>query len=214
MEAINSVWFIGDDFINETYHALQQMKAESRVNPSEKPYVYTMYNVRCFTSKPACLVQNIPARIVNCLIKALNEAFSIPRFIVVVPDWDILRFINHFTYGVEILVQESLDWMIDNMKKVIRDKKDQLFKIHNGSVVSTQPKIIWVKMLQRMRSYEKILTVRGKYNSVLKSTLAEESLHYIIDPNPILRDSAYFARDNHLNSDGSILFWKEIDECI
>ena len=98
--------------------------------------------------------------------------------------------------------------------RAIEAKKDQLYKIKPGSVITSEPKIIWMKMLQRMRSFEKILTVRAKYNSVLESALAERKYHYIIDPNLILRDAAYFTRINQLNGDGSILFWKELDECI
>ena len=44
--------------------------------------------------------------------------------------------------------------------------------------------------------------------------MAERRRHFIIDPNPILRDAAYFTRSNDLNGDGRILFWKEVDECI
>ena len=69
-------------------------------------------------------------------------------------------------------------------------------------------------MLQRMKTYDKILTVHGEYNTVLEELLSDRRHHYVIDPNPILWDVSYFTKDNNLNAEGAILFWKEIDECI
>ena len=83
-----------------------------------------------------------------------------------------------------------------------------------GAVTTAEPKFIWVKMLQRMRSSDKVLTVRSKFNWMLETLLADRKHHYVIDVNPILRDHEYFNNLNDLNNDGLILFWKEIDECI
>ena len=57
----------------------------------ETPYVYDYFNIRCFPSKPASTNASIPARLVNCLIKATNEIEKLPRIIVVIPDWNILN---------------------------------------------------------------------------------------------------------------------------
>ena len=180
----------------------------------EKPFVYQQFNVKCFTSRPACTTRSVPARLINILIKALNEAVKLPRFIIVVPDWDLVKFFNHSTFSIKKITREVLGWMMDSAMFAVEEKRNQLIKIKPGSVVSTEPKFIWVKMLQRMRAFNKTLTVRSKYNAVLEELLAEHSLHHVIDPNPILRDAAYFNKLNNLNSEGSILFWKEIDECI
>ena len=160
--------------------------------------------------------RSVPARIVNCLIKALNEdkCVRLPRFVVVVPDWDLLRYFNHNTYGIEEVVYEAINWMTKEMKKAIEDKREQLMKIKPGAVIATEPKVVWIKMLQRAMNYDKVLTVRAKYNATLEALLSEKSGHYIIDINPILRDPVYFTRNNELSEDGKVLFWKEVDECI
>ena len=215
VKAIRDLWFIGDNFVNETYHALQEMLRDAKADRKDGPYVYEMYNVHCFTSKPASLTRSIPARLVQTVSsRCLMNHTTSPRFIIIIPDWDILKYIDHFTFGVEKVVSEIIDWMTINITRAIEAKKDQLYKIKPGSITTTEPKIVWVKMLQRLRSFEKILTVRAKYNSVLESMIAEQHHHFIIDPNPILRNTAYFMRNNDLNGDGRILFWKEIDECI
>ena len=214
VKAISDLWIIEDSFVNDYFHALQETQKEAVKSDSDQPFMYRKYEVKCFTARPASSVKSVPARMVNALIKALNESFRIPRFIIVVPDWDILKYINYNTYGVEKVVTEMLDWMFEKMSEAIEDKRTQLRKIKEGSVVSSEPKYVWVKMLQRMRSYEKVLKVRNKFNTVLEKMLADRNNHYVIDPNPILRDASYFTRHNDLNAEGGILFWKEIDECI
>ena len=52
--------------------------------------------------------------------------------------------------------------MMTNMQRAINDKKQQIFKIKQGAVISTEPKVIWVKILDQMKTYEKMLTVRSK----------------------------------------------------
>ena len=92
------------------------------------------------------------------------------------------------------------------MKNAVKAKKDQLFKIKHGSVISSEPKFVWVKMLQRMESTDKILAVRRKFNDTLERLLAERTNHYIINVNPILRGKEYFTLNNELNGDGELLY--------
>ena len=192
------------------------MNSTVRIDNRDPPYVYNMYNVRCFMSNPLSHIHSVPGRMVNCLIKAIHdkECVRIPRFVVVIPDWDILRYFNHNTFGIEKITEETIEWMMSEMVKAVEDKREQLFKIKPGAVISTEPKYVWIKMMQHMAQYDKVLTVRAKYNNTLESILADRSGHYVIDVNPILRDPAYFTGNNELNAEGRILFWKEVDECI
>ena len=91
VKEVSDLWFIGDDFVNETYHALPDMMKEAKMSNKDGPYIYKMYNVHCFTSKPGSLTRSVPVCMVNCLIKVLNESFNLPCFVIMVPDWDILQ---------------------------------------------------------------------------------------------------------------------------
>ena len=182
----------------------------------DPPYVFDYYNVDCFTSHPRSHIDSVPARLVNCLVKALNDkrCVKLPRFIVVIPEWDLLRYLVHNTYGIDVVTRRIMRWITSAMMKAVEAKKDQLYQAKVGSVVSTEPKFVWVKMMQRMNAPDKILTVRNKYNNALEALLAERKGHYVIDVNPILRGPEYFNQFNQLNNDGQLLFWKEVDECI
>ena len=79
--------FIGDVFIHDIYHALQQMNTTAKVSKNTAVYIYDMYNVRCFTANPLSEVKNVAARLVNALIKAVNDAEKLLKSIIVIPDW-------------------------------------------------------------------------------------------------------------------------------
>ena len=147
-------------------------------------------------------------------MKALNDCAKLPRFILVVPDLDLLQYLNYFSYGVEDAVFDLITWVVSEMKQAAEDKKDQLFKFLPGAIKNTEPKFVWVKMLKRMKSTDKIFTVRGKYNDTLEKLLADYPQHYIIDPNLKLDKSHYYSAINILNEDGKSAYWREIDDCI
>ena len=202
--------------MNETFHVMQAIHSSSKLKKSPVPasYIYDYFNVRCFTSKPLSNNRSVIAHTVNCLIKALNECKKIPRFILIVPDWDILLGLQYFSYGIEEFVQKIIGWMDDKIKSAIEEKKDQFFKMKPGSITTTEPKLVWVKMLRRKRSNKKVLTVRGKYNDALEDILVQSKYHHIIDPNPKMSKAEYFSNANILTENGKTAYWIEIDDCI
>ena len=106
--AIKDTWFVGDQFINDTFHAFPAMYNESKLAKTRKPYLYDYYNVKCFSTNLLSTVRNILAHLVNALIKALNNNDKIPRFIIVVPDSDIICSINVFDLGTKRILEEAL----------------------------------------------------------------------------------------------------------
>ena len=116
---ISDIWFIGDSFVNDYYHALPMMVTQARKDKSDPPDIYKQYTVKCFTSSPSTKMESVPARIVNSIVKALNDTHKLPRFIIIIPDWDLLRYFDHSTYGVEAVTHCVVGWMISNIIKAI-----------------------------------------------------------------------------------------------
>ena len=87
---MNDLWVIGDRFIHDIFYALGKLKTQASMKQKELPYMYNYFNISCFTSNPKSFERNTLARIVNCLVKALNDTVKLPRLILVVPDEDIL----------------------------------------------------------------------------------------------------------------------------
>ena len=102
-----------------------------------------------------------------------NSRF-LPRFVVVVPDWDIIKYVDHADYGVEEIFRSTIKWMINNMVRAVEVEKDDIFKAKPGAIKSGELKFIRVKVIKRLRAYDKAMTVRNCFNAMLEVLLSEK----------------------------------------
>ena len=81
-----------------------------------------------------------------------------------------------------------------------------------GAVVSTEPKLLWVKMIYRPGK-EKLQKLRNKYNEILEENLANHKHCYIIDPDEVMVND-HFNLSNRLVAESKITYWKFVDQQI
>ena len=184
----------------------------------ERPYIYDFYNVRCFIRNPLSDVKNVLTRLVNALVKVLNEATKLPRFIRVIPNQDIVTYIkrNWSSKHCDIIANIAVKWIINVMVKAVSTKKDMLSRVKPGAVEGMEPKIVWVKMLRRPQLNKSMVTseFRWSFNRSLEHHLTDRKLHYIIDPTAVVDDPGLFTNIGLLNNGGKLKFWSYIDEHI
>ena len=123
MKALKDLLVTGDIFVHEIHHALPAMNTTVKMKKIDAPYIYDQYNIRCFTSNLLSNTHSVPARLVNCLIKALNEDDKIPRIITIIPDWNLLQYINFYSFGIQKIIGKVLKWMIKNIDNAVEGKK-------------------------------------------------------------------------------------------
>ena len=181
MPAQKDLWILGDTFVNDNFHALPALNRQTKIDTKAALFIYQQFNVRCFNANPTSQVKTTTARIANCLIKALNDknvddkegnklveqSFNhfLPRIIVVVPDWDIIKFLDHDDYSVDEVFGNAIRWMIDAMIEAVDDKKRQMKLLRPGSLMPGEPKFIWVKVIRRLGAYDKAMSVRNRFKS-------------------------------------------------
>ena len=142
---------LGNNFLNEIFSTFPGMRIRVQATKHRPPYLYESYNVTAFTPNPATSgVKDIMARIINCLIKALNDVAKLPKFLLVVPDEDILSCTDYQKYGLELSMHVALGWIITQMEHALETKKEDLMRHKPGAVAFNEPKTIWVKMLNRV----------------------------------------------------------------
>ena len=142
------------------------------------PYVWEQYNaVGCY---PGINSHNrsVAARIFNELVFRLNKKSEtadhrLPKYIVILPDRDLLMDINFNNFGIEKIIDDTLTWLAKNVDKTLRIRKEDMRKKQNGSLPpSIYPKVIWAKMLVRpfLKQVEKpfILSQCSKFNNRLE----------------------------------------------
>ena len=217
MVAWKDIWFIGDRFINEIYHTLQWLEREAKINKKEAPYVYEFYNITCLSvDETSSGIKSIMTRLVNAYIHGLNTTTQLPRFVLIIPDADILKYIGNFEFGVSIMSGSAINWIANQIDRATECRKDDLIRCKPGAVCANEPKFVWVKMFNRTNGSGKdeMLKVRSKYNNALEEMLINKKGHFIIDITDKMSDTAYYTVRNELNSDGRIRFWKEVDNKI
>ena len=216
MVALNDLWIIRDVFVNKNYYMLPQMKHEAKSSHQPIPYIYEFFNVTCYTPHPDTMVKDVLAKFVNCTIKVLNDAVKLPRIILIIPDSDIVCFIRKITDQSEIqqFFDSALNWIINQMAKAIESSKDNLQRRRPGAILPYEPKMIWVKMFDRLGTsrHSKSMAYRATFNDSLENALAGKAGHFIMDIDQAMADVIYFDQFNHLNTYGVQNFWTAVDK--
>ena len=210
--ARSDVWFIGDDFVNGVFHTLQHLKDKAITDRRDPPYIYQFYNVACYTPNPKSPLRNVLARLVNCFVKALNNAKRLPRLVIIIPESDLTDYLSkNKNFDMKILATKSINWIMNQMNRALQAKEENLKSRCPGSVISTEPKFIWIKKFECISDYSTLLSLRYKYNEALQEQISKRSKHYIMDVNEAMAEKTFFDLTNKLNGRGKVHFWKEVD---
>ena len=117
---------------------------------TRNPYLLDYYRTSSHVTKEdANDTESSSARIQNCVVRQLNLCHSMPRFIIVIPDYDILsdQKTKFFDYGARKMCDEITDWLINAIEEEVFKRKNLMKKIRPGSVMAGEPKIVYVKMI-------------------------------------------------------------------
>ena len=94
--AYNDIWIIGDYFLKDANAELQGLKKMSISKHLPQPYIHENFNVH---TRYADLVIKGIARLLNPLVEILNFQHRLPKYIIVVPDKDLIS--THITTPLE-----------------------------------------------------------------------------------------------------------------
>ena len=152
IKAVQDVLIIGDSLVDSIYHSYSKLKREAEMakpSPCRGPYVLDYYNVSCKVMGSINGITSTAARIQNCLIHLLNHCKTLPRFIIVIPDNDILKHctVDIFDYGAKLVCEEIVAWMVNELDRAVESRKEDMKRLKKGSVLAAEPKFIYAKMI-------------------------------------------------------------------
>ena len=201
-------------FANDVFKALQDMQLGSGRSNKDKIFIQRYFNVKGNMANPIGAYDSTDAlsTLVNALIEALNESTYLPKYIIVIPDWDILRFIKHYDSGITVMTGKIINWLTNQMIRAVDTRRDDLMRAHHGAVAPGEPKFVWVKMFNQVNALGDIFVVCNCYNRAMEDIIAAKKAHFTIDVNNALQDAVYFTRLNELNDDGKHRFWLEVND--
>ena len=118
---IDKLWFIGDDWMAETYKTYFLKKTGPfylKNNFEDSGFSNNRFN---------SVNQNVVSRILNTFITAVNDNNDVlPKFVVFILDCEIVNIIDYDNYGVSTMFGTLLEWLIKNVKDILEKAKAQL----------------------------------------------------------------------------------------
>ena len=211
IRAQRNAWLIGDDFFRRILPAYSGLRKSAEIKGrGDSPYLFAHYNVSTFVSAEKLAMSPL-SRMINCVIDSFNKYNSIPCFLVFLPDGDIVKYVNYAGPGSSKIIGAAIEWFTDELLKVIKEKKEAMRIRRPGSVTCLEPKVIFVKMIDRLFSSEEFVSQREKYNAILEETLYKTKRMYIMDVEEGL-DKSCFEVNQNLNRRGKTGFWLQFDD--
>ena len=98
---------------------MQGLKTTVELKNSDPPYLYSMYNLKFFYMNLISPVQPMIVRLYNALVQALNENEHLPKFIIVIPDKNIIEQLNCFDCGINEMIEDNLSWLFKNISQIL-----------------------------------------------------------------------------------------------
>ena len=114
IRAIYDIWIIGDEFVKDADNELKSIKftaVKSQRNETLPFYMIDFYNVKSFYTNSAS-VEFAASHILNALTEAINEEHALPKYLVVIPDQDIIFDVDVFSHNSGFLVSELTRWFV------------------------------------------------------------------------------------------------------
>ena len=91
-----SVWIIGDDFMNNTYNRHFVHRVTDRM-----PYIKENFNVASYyNSDFDAFDMNAYSRLRNLFVKAIKEKVLFPKMVIIIPDDNLAKYFNQNSPGV------------------------------------------------------------------------------------------------------------------
>ena len=185
VKALKNVWCIGDDFLCENYHALQDLKTDTKMKKVNIPYLYDNYNISAWYMNATAMVRPSIARILNSFIEALNTESHLPAYVFIFPDKDIVKSIGFCKFRVREIMKQNITWLHKNITKLLVRCREDLKDKRIGAAAPDHTRLIWVKMLPRPwtdnKHLKKIWTLCQKFNDELEELVNLDKYSHIIE---------------------------------
>ena len=175
------------------------------------PFFFEYYNLSAYY-KTSDVRTPVLARINNALVEAMNKEIKLPRYILIIPDKDILEDAKFDNYKVIELMEQIVRYLANEMYGNIETRKEDLYCKKAGSLLPAEPRIVWVKMLVRpfiQNAKKYVFPYTKRFNEVLNDLVRRKKHSHILEVN-MPQNTAMFDVVGNLTNDGMEIFWQEI----
>ena len=193
------------------------MKAEAVIAKKTLPFLFEYYNVQAFFKPGNNHLTPVLAHLVNSVVEGLNKNLKMPRYIIIIPDKDLLEGAAFDDYRINELLDDILNYLSNDIISNLETRKEDIRGKRIGGLTTTaEPRLIWVKMLVRpfIKDAKKCVFPHTRhFNDALENMVSKKRYSHILTVE-LQKDSANFDLSGELTTDGKIKFWTDINKQI
>ena len=146
--AIQDAWLVGDNFLREMYSTFTDKRTLATINRHRPPYLYEFYNVFGYFQNKQIMLTGV-IRIFNSLVEGLNARIKLPKYVILIIDRHMIKQTAVLDPTDRYVYDTYLKFLIKHMENYCKRKEMSRSDKKPGSVLSGNPKFVWVKMLKR-----------------------------------------------------------------
>ena len=181
----------------------------------ERPRLFLtkQFNIHAFY--PGLAVRGI-SRLLYPLAEAMKNRHKLPKYIIVMPDKDLICELGPKKFNTSIGMQTTLHYIMKELDIAVNRRRTDIADKKEGALPPPNfPTIIWVRMLKRpfIEGGTAVFSLRNKFNNAIEEVikLSKDDRHRIVS---IEIPHGDFDRQGNLNNVGMNILYKEIDRAL
>ena len=174
------------------------------------------FEVRGKTSKEfGSYIRSAAGRIRNNVLRAITSYVSLPKFIVIVPEYDVMRKVNTADLNekqVCNVCHKLIRWLVNEVRKLVTAHNDYLPKR-----AKRETKVVWILPTLHHNYYNRENQVRIVFGQTLLSYTAQIENNLALELKQVWDEndpSLYLYEQQRFTSDGVTAFWRAMDRTI
>ena len=152
------------------------------------------------------------SRIRNTMVTGIQEHKYLPKFVIVVIDDDLIRYINYPQYGISEALGKLVNWVMSEFNRIVAAQKDFLPK---KARKPDQPHFMWIEAPYHISFQNNSL--RAKFNRALQNMAKFNESHMVMQLKKgwIENDGNLFNGENRRYTvDGLKAYWLAVDKTV
>ena len=201
------LWLLGLNFVENT--------AGRALAPRNDTYINTAFEAQIFSHSFHHMFQatgNAISKLVNALIFAINNQKRIPKWILIVPEGDLLHCTAHTQFGVSSVYGLIIEYIMSSMDTAIHSLID---KIPHRANKYNWPYFLWVEPTLHMKYTDNSL--RGKFIKSLHTAALMHDRTVVLPLKQMWCENSPNIYDSNLNKltpAGLNTIWRAIDQAV
>ena len=207
MPAYEKIWILSNEFgfdtFNKYFHATDHIV---------KPYIRENFDVFGYFNNSLSWDKSILSRLRNLLITAMEEQKTLPKMIVVVPEFDIIKLCIQRNALEDC--RKVIDWMMREYDRLIMSQKEF---VHLRCKKPNYPNFIWIEALLHDNFTKEDNVARALFNkAVNNAAMFHENtwslqLKKLWDPQ---NNSLFTKEEYRYTADSLTTYWEAVDKTI